>query len=103
MPKVVVMYSGRFQPAHAAHVAVFRHLQKQFGRDNVYIGTSDKTDPERSPLSFEQKKQIWARHGVDTSHVLKVSQPYKADTVANAVREDLEDFIFIAAVGEKDS
>lgn len=103
MPKVVVIYPGRFQPAHAGHVAVFRQLQKQFGRDSVYIGTSDKTDPERSPLSFEQKKQIWARHGVDTSHVLKISQPYKADAVAKAVGEDFEDFIFIAAVGKKDS
>jgi len=103
MPKIVVVYPGRFQPAHAGHVAVYRQLQKQFGRDNVYIGTSNKTDPDRSPLSFKQKQQIWARHGVDQSQVLNINQPYKADAVAQAIGKDFEDFVFIAAVGKKDS
>jgi nicotinamide mononucleotide adenylyltransferase len=46
-PRVVVLYPGRFQPFHLGHKDVFQSLQNQYGRDNVWIGTSNKTDPPR--------------------------------------------------------
>ena len=40
--KTVVTYVGRFHPFHSGHNATYQHLVKKFGKDNVYIGTSDK-------------------------------------------------------------
>ena len=56
--KKVVVYAGRFQPFHKGHNATYEHLVKQFGRDNVYIGTSNKTDNIKSPFKFNEKKMI---------------------------------------------
>jgi len=40
--KTVVVYVGRFQPMHKGHAGTYQHLVKKFGKDNVYVGTSDK-------------------------------------------------------------
>ena len=37
--KTVVVYVGRFQPMHKGHFKTFQHLQKKFGKKDVYIGT----------------------------------------------------------------
>jgi cytidyltransferase-like protein len=104
MPKVVVIYYGRFQPPHKGHVTVYQELSKKFGSKNVYIGTSDKTDPDKSPLTFEQKKKIWAKHGVPGDHIIKTRRNYNADEVKNALHlKDFKDFVFIVAIGQKDS
>ena len=55
--KVIVVYSGRFQPFHKGHYATYDHLVKKFGKDNVYVGTSNKTDNQKSPFDFKEKKQ----------------------------------------------
>ena len=57
----VVVYSGRFQPFHKGHYATYQHLVKKFGKDNVYIGTSDKTDNQKSPFNFKEKKTIMTK------------------------------------------
>ncbi len=36
--RVIVVYSGRFQPFHAGHNSAYEHLVEKFGVDNVYIG-----------------------------------------------------------------
>ena len=41
-PQLVVLYPGRFQPFHLGHREVFQSLQRDFGRDHVYIATSNK-------------------------------------------------------------
>ena len=53
--KVVVVYVGRFQPMHKGHFKTFQHLQKKFGKSDVYIGTSNKTEKGRSPLTSKKK------------------------------------------------
>ena len=55
---VVVVYSGRFQPFHIGHYSTYKKLTQKFGKDKVFIGTSNKTAPGRSPLNFEEKKSI---------------------------------------------
>jgi nicotinamide mononucleotide adenylyltransferase len=54
-PQLVVFYSGRFQPFHLGHGEVFRELQSRFGRDNVYIATSNKVELPKSPFNFSEK------------------------------------------------
>ena len=53
----VVLYAGRFQPMGRHHAEVFKSLQKQHGSDNVYVVTSDKVSPPKSPLNFEEKEK----------------------------------------------
>jgi cytidyltransferase-like protein len=48
----VVVYSGRFQPFHKGHYATYQNLCKKFGKDRVFIGTSNKTDNKQSPFNF---------------------------------------------------
>jgi cytidyltransferase-like protein len=58
MENVIVVYSGRFQPFHKGHFATYQNLIKKFGKDNVYIATSNKTDNQKSPFDFREKKTI---------------------------------------------
>src|SRR5210317_1095544 len=55
---IVVVYAGRFQPFHKGHYATYSHLVKKFGKNNVYIGTSNKTDNNKSPFNFKEKVMI---------------------------------------------
>ena len=57
----IVVYAGRFQPVHSGHYGVYRHLVSKFGKDNVYIGTSNKTDSLKSPFKFVEKKEIMVK------------------------------------------
>ena len=57
----VVVYAGRFQPFHKGHFATYKHLVSKFGKDNVFIGTSDKTDKLKSPFNFKEKKEVMTK------------------------------------------
>lgn len=98
--QVKVIYPGRFQPAHKGHKAVYDHLCKQYGADNVYIVTSDKVDPPKSPFNFAEKHQMWSLMGVPADKVVQSSQPYQAkELVANF---DAANTVLIFAISEKD-
>ena len=74
---LIVVYSGRFQPFHKGHYATYSHLVKKFGKDKVYIGTSNKTDNKKSPFNFKEKKQIMTTmFGVPSNRIVEVKNPY---------------------------
>jgi hypothetical protein len=99
--KVVVVYSGRFQPFHKGHYATYDHLVKKFGKDNVYIGTSDVTDSKKSPFNFKEKKVIMTKmFGIPTNKIVNVRNPYAPQEILNKFNEDTTGFITV--VGEKD-
>ena len=75
--KLVVLYPGRFQPFHLGHKEVFQSLQNKFGRDNVYIATSNKTEMPKSPFNFSDKIKFMIAAGIPADRVLEVSSPYK--------------------------
>ena len=80
----VAIYSGRFQPFHAGHYHAYQDLVKKFGKDNVYIATSDKTNPENSPFDFQDKQNIITKmFGVDPSKVVQVKNPYGAEEIVS--------------------
>ena len=56
--KTVVIYVGRFQPMHKGHYGTYHYLVKKFGKNNVYIGTSDKVELPKSPFNFREKVKI---------------------------------------------
>ena len=95
----LVIYPGRFQPFHKGHRAVYDHLVKKFGRDNVFIATSNKVEPPKSPFSFGEKTAFMRLTGVPLDRVIETRDPYKAHelTVNYAPETKL-----IFAVSEKD-
>lgn len=97
---VLVVYPGRFQPFHKGHRAVYDHLIKKFGRDHVFIATSNKVEPPKSPFSFAEKSQFMALTGVPMDRVVQSTQPYKAEEITSNYNPSTTKLIF--AVSEKD-
>jgi cytidyltransferase-like protein len=98
--RIVVTYPGRFQPFHKGHAEVFRELQSQFGSDNVFIVTSNKTDTNKSPFNFSDKSQLMAAAGVPAHSVVEASQVYDLPSQFDT---DKENIVFITAVGAPDA
>jgi cytidyltransferase-like protein len=96
--QVVVLYPGRFQPFHLGHADVFRSLQERFGREHVYIATSNKTDAVKSPFNFSNKTVFMTAAGVPLDRILEVVSPYKLPA-----QFDPTNTIFIVAVGAPDA
>ena len=99
--KTIVVYSGRFQPFHKGHYATYDHLVNKFGKDNVYVASSNNMDPIKSPFPFKDKKQIMTTmFDIPKNKVVQVKNPY-------APVEILEKFppetSYVTAVSEKDA
>jgi hypothetical protein len=100
--KTVVVYSGRFQPFHKGHYVAYQKLVSKFGANNVYIGTSDKTDGGKSPFNFSEKKKIaTTMFGVPADKFIQLKNPYAPVEILN--RFDGKTTQYVAAVGEKDA
>ena len=97
----IVVYSGRFQPFHKGHKKVYDVLVSKFGSKNVYIATSDVQDGDKSPLSFNDKKEIATKlFGIPSSKFVKVKKPYQPVEILRGY-DDVTTAL-IVAVGEKD-
>jgi len=97
-PQLVVFYPGRFQPFHLGHGEVFQSLQSKFGRDNVYIATSNKTEQPKSPFNFSDKVQLMNAAGIPDDRIIQVTSPYKLPEQQFSP----ENSIFVVAVGSPD-
>ena len=104
-PKVtqtIVVYGGRFQPFHKGHYAAYEDLVSTFGKQNVYIGTSNDTSSDKSPFTFKEKKEIATKmFGVPVTKFVKVNNPYRPVEILS--KYDGKITQYIAAVGEKDA
>ena len=83
------------------HAQVFDQLNSLYNDADVYIATSDKVEPGKSPFNFKEKKQIIASHGIDPARVLYARSPYNWEELAQYVG-DVENTVIFFAVGEKD-
>lgn len=102
-PQLVVIYPGRFQPFHLGHADVFRDLQNKFGRDNVYIATSNKVEFPKSPFNFSDKTVLMHAAGIPNDRIIEVSDPYRPDDYVRALNLNLSNTIMLFAVGEPDA
>jgi len=97
----VVIYSGRFQPYHRGHQYAYEDLVSKFGKNNVYIATSNKSDNDKSPFTFNEKKEIITKlFGIPSNKVINVKNPYKPEEILN--KFDPKKTAVIVAIGEKD-
>ena len=104
-PKIqgeVVVYAGRFQPFHKGHNDAYQRLCSKFGSGNVYIATSNDTSSDKSPFSFNEKKEIATKmFGIPSNKFIKVNNPYRPVEVLK--KYDGQTIAYIAAVGDKDA
>ena len=104
-PQFLVIYPGRFQPFHKGHHAVYEWLTGKFGRNNVYIATSNKTDSDKSPFSFSEKKYFMQLTGVPDDRIVQAVQPYQIQSILSTGQITVADptnTVVIFAVSEKD-
>ena len=96
----VVIYPGRFHPFHKGHKSVYDALVKRFGKNRVYIATSNKVDPPKSPFTFDEKRAMMQLTGVDPSRVIQVVNPYQAQEIIS--KFDPANTVALFAVSDKD-
>jgi cytidyltransferase-like protein len=103
-PTLLVIYPGRFQPFHNGHAKVFEYLISKFGRNNVYIATSNKTDSTKSPFTFAEKAYFMQLTGVPADRIIQATQPYQIKNVlaSSNLHVDPANTVVIFAVSEKD-
>lgn len=77
--KKIGVYPGNFQPATRTHYEVYKKLQSLAGVD-TFVATTDREPTPEAPLNFGDKEQIWVRHGVAASHIVKVESLPTFDT-----------------------
>ena len=98
---IIAVYPGRFQPFHKGHYVVYEDLVNKFGAQNVFIATSDVTEPGKSPFNFSEKRNIINKlFGIPTSKIIKVKNPYKPEEILKLF--DPKTTALVIAVGEKD-
>ncbi|CAB4129356.1 hypothetical protein UFOVP112_454 [uncultured Caudovirales phage] len=104
-PTLLVIYPGRFQPFHKGHYAVYEYLTGKFGRNNVFIATSNKVDGDRSPFTFSEKSYFMQLTGVPADRIVQSSQPYQIQAILSTGQitvADPSNTVVIFAVSEKD-
>ena len=102
--RTVAVYPGRFHVFHRGHQAVYDHLVKQFGPENVYIATSAKQDAKKdSPFSYDDKVTMMTKMGVPPGRIVKVTNTYKKDETAKDLGLDPDQDHLIYALGSKDA
>jgi hypothetical protein len=98
---IVAVFAGRFQPFHRGHYRTYKNVANRFGESNTYIATSDKVNPPRSPLNFNQKKRvITSMFDVPPSHVVQVKNTYMPKAILDNF--DPETTAYVTAVSVKD-
>lgn len=99
---IIVVYPGRFQPFHKGHKSVFEHLNKDW--PNVYIATTDKVQPGKSPFNFQDKLNFMELLGIDRNNVLQVKNTYNGQEYIDHFGKKFtaSDTGLIMVVSEKD-
>jgi nicotinamide mononucleotide adenylyltransferase len=99
--RTIVIYPGRFQPAHKGHKSSYDHLVGKFGPENVFVATSDVTAPVTNPFSFADRLSMLTKLGVPSNRVVQVRNPYQAQEIVKDV-PDPANTVLVFAVSEKD-
>jgi len=99
--RTIGIFPGRFQPFHAGHYSIYQALVEKFGKENVYIATSDKTDPIKSPFGFKEKQDIMTQmFDIPKEMIVQTAQPYRPVEITG----DLPDTTSVVmSLSEKDA
>jgi cytidyltransferase-like protein len=104
--KIVCVMGGRFQPFHIGHYKAYKWLCNKFGKENVWIATSNKTNFDEkkdkvSPLSFKERKEIIVGlYKIPERRVIQCKNP--AFSPEEIFKQYKGEVIYVAACGDKD-
>ena len=84
------------------HAEVFSKIMSDYDTESIgpFIVTSNKVELPKSPLNFEEKKQVMMAHGIPGDRIIQVSNPYYAKEVLFDYDPSEVEAIYL--VGEKD-
>ena len=99
--RTIGIFTGRFQPFHSGHYSIYKNLVDRFGKDNVYIATSDKTEAIKSPFGFKDKENIMTQiFDIPADKIVQVKNPYAPVEILQKMPEDTT---YVTAVSQKDA
>lgn len=98
--RIIAVLPGRFSPFHIGHKSGYDFLVEKFGVDNVWVATSNKVEPPRSPFSFEEKATFIAATGIPTDKIIQTRNPYKAEELT--MHFDPDNTVLVFGVSAKD-
>jgi hypothetical protein len=90
----VVIYAGKFQPAHPGHAAAYKWLAEQY--DTVLVATSNLA----APFDFAEKKRLLAAVGIPEHVIHQVTNPYKCHEITDDF--DLNNVELVHTIASKD-
>jgi len=96
--QTIVVYPGRYHPFHKGHASVYQYLKGKY--KTVYIATSNKVDPPKSPFNFVEKRAMMLHAGIPADAIVQTIQPYRANEIVS--QYDPETTVLIFAISEKD-
>ncbi len=100
-PRTVAIFTGRFQPFHAGHYSIYQSLVDKFGKENVYIATSDKTEAGKSPFGFGDKQKIMMQmFDIPEEMIVQVKNPYAPKEILEKLPPET---VYVTAVSQKDA
>ena len=100
--RTIAIYPGRFQPMGKHHYKTYQWACEKYGKDNVFITTSNKIQEGRSPLTFDQKSDIMNMHGIPFSKIIQAKNPYTPKELFEGYQINLEETKLVVIVGHKD-
>lgn len=100
----IAIYPGRFHGFHAGHLDSFKQLQKKFGKENTYIGLSEKYEAgsDKWPFPAEDRKELLKAMGVDADKILIVKNPNVKTEYIKQLGLHEDSTLFVVGVSEKD-
>jgi len=97
---IIGIYPGKFQPPTSGNYKTYE-LLKQYTGNNTFVTTNDVINLPNSPLTFQDKQQIWTRHGIPIDKVVMSKDPTSAGEVLQKFGTDRTVVIF--AMPKKDA
>lgn len=97
---IIGIYPGSFQPPTAGNYKAYELLKKHTG-NNTFVTTDDVINLPNAPLTFQDKQQIWTRHGVPIDKIVMSKNPTQAGEVLQKFGTDRTVVIF--AMPKKDA
>jgi len=98
--KLVIIYSGRFQPAHIGHAKAYQALVNEFPDADVWVATSNVVK-EESPFNFQERKYLLEKAGVPGNRIVQVVSTYVAKEITSKYNDTKDHLVYI--VSQKDA
>jgi hypothetical protein len=98
----IAIFPGRFQPFQTSDYVTYLRLVKEFGKNNVFISTSNKQDSAgKAPFAFEQKKKVMTKlFKIPDENIIETKNPFSPIEITQQFPENTP---AVFAVSEMDS